>query len=113
MGAGVATTYVGDMRHVLHIEHPITDYPTWRAAFDSFAAARAASGVLDERVARPVDAPEYIVVDLGFDSREKAEAFLGFLTEHVWSSPEVSPALAGRPQTAVLRIEPTGAATPG
>ena len=22
----------------LHIEHPITDYETWRAAFDAFAA---------------------------------------------------------------------------
>lgn len=106
MGRGGAALYVGFMSIVLHIEHRITDYPTWRAAFDSFAAARTEAGVRDERVARPVDDPNYIVVDLGFDSPAEAGEFLKFLTEHVWPSAATAPALAGRPRTAILRVAP-------
>ena len=29
----------------LHIQHPISDIGTWKAAFDRFAEARAKSGV--------------------------------------------------------------------
>ena len=29
----------------LHIEHPVTDFGTWQAAFDRFAQVRQESGV--------------------------------------------------------------------
>jgi hypothetical protein len=86
----------------LHIEHPITDYPTWRAAFDTFAEARSAAGVRSDRVQHPVDDPQHIVVDLDFDTAEQATAFLRFLQAKVWSTPANSPALAGAPQTTIL-----------
>lgn len=86
----------------LHIEHPITDYPTWRGAFDGFAEARRASGVRAERVARPVGDANAIVVDLDFDSAAAASDFLAFLETAVWSSPDASPALAGRPRTVIV-----------
>ena len=86
----------------LHIEHPITDYPTWRAAFDAFAEARRSAGVRADRVQRPVEDPHCIVVDLDFDTAEQAETFLRFLTAKVWSTPANSPALAGAPQAKVL-----------
>lgn len=104
------TPYVAQMSTTLHIEHSITDYATWRTAFDSFTAVRREAGVLAERVARPVDDPEYIVVDLDFGSTAQAGAFLRFLTDHVWSSATAAPALVGRPRTAILRGEPAGAA---
>ena len=86
----------------LHIEHPISDFTTWKAAFDRFAPVRLQSGVRGHRIQRPVSDPRYIVLDLDFDNPAKAAAFLEFLQTRVWSSPENSPALAGDPRTAIL-----------
>ena len=86
----------------LHIEHPITDYTTWRTAFDNFAEVRHHAGVIGERVERPVDDPRYIVVALEFASTERAGAFLHFLETQVWPSPIASPGLDGQPRTAIL-----------
>ena len=88
---------------ILHIEHPITDYATWRVAFDALTAVRRQAGVTGERVARPVDDPRYIVVDLDFDAPEQAALFLHFLETQVWASAARAPALAGRPRTAILQ----------
>lgn len=87
---------------VLHIEHPITDYDTWRSAFDGFADARAAAGVLRHNIQRPIDDDAYIVVDLTFETSEKAQEFLSFLRTVVWASRTASPALAGDPVGKVL-----------
>lgn len=86
----------------LHIEHAITDYPTWRDAFDGFAAVRSASGVTAARVAQPVDDRHWIVVDLDFDSVDGAAAFLEFLKGRVWPSAAAAPALIGAPRTRIL-----------
>ncbi|WP_017589864.1 hypothetical protein [Nocardiopsis ganjiahuensis] len=86
----------------LHIEHAITDFALWKTAFDRFAEFRERSGVLRHRVQRPVDDPEYVVIDLDFSTAEEAEAFLGFLRTRVWSSNENAPALVGTPETRIL-----------
>jgi hypothetical protein len=86
----------------LHIEHPISDFTTWKAAFDQFAPVRLQSGVRSHRIQRPVRDPSYIVLDLDFDGPAEAAAFLEFLQTRVWSSPENSPALAGDVRTAIL-----------
>jgi hypothetical protein len=86
----------------LHIEHPITDFGTWCAAFNRVADARRRAGVRADRVQRPVDNPTYVVVDLEFDTTEEALAFLQFLETRVWATPEGSPALAGKPETMIL-----------
>jgi hypothetical protein len=88
----------------LHIEHPISDLPTWKAAFDRFAERRRQGGVCGERLNRPIDDDRYVVVDLDFSTRQQAEQFLSFLETTVWSSPDRSPALAGTPRT--LIVEP-------
>ena len=90
----------------LHIEHPVTDLPTWQAAFDRFAERRRQGGVQGQRVHHPVDDDRYVVVDLDFTTREQAERFLGFLQTRVWSSTENSPALVGTPQTRLLEPAP-------
>ena len=87
----------------LHIEHPVTDFPTWRAAFDRFAPARADAGVRQFRIQRPLDDDHRVLVELDFDEAAGATAFLGFLREVVWAVPENSPALAGTPETRILR----------
>ena len=91
----------------LHIEHPITDLPTWLQAFARFGEARARAGVLSHRVSQPVDDDKYIYVDLEFDSVERARAFQQFLETNVWSSREASPGLAGTPRARVLEAVDT------
>jgi hypothetical protein len=86
----------------LHIEHRISDFTTWKAAFDEFAPVRLQSGVRSHRIQRPVSDPSYIVLDLDFDGPAEAAAFLEFLQTRVWSSPENSPGLAGDVRTAIL-----------
>jgi hypothetical protein len=86
----------------LRIEHAITDFATWKTAFDRFADARAQAGVLAHRIRRPVDDDRYLVIELDFDTKEKAEEFRQFLTTVVWANPEASPALDGTPTTRVL-----------
>jgi hypothetical protein len=86
----------------LHIEHAITDLPTWLGAFEHFAEARAGAGVRQTRVHQPVDDDRYIYVQLDFDDEEAATAFLGFLRSVVWASAEASPGLGGSPTGRVL-----------
>jgi hypothetical protein len=86
----------------LSIEHAITDFATWKTAFDRFADARAQAGVLAHRIRRPVGDDRYLVIELDFDGKEKAEEFRQFLTTVVWANPEASPALDGTPTTRVL-----------
>jgi hypothetical protein len=92
----------------LRIEHAITDYQLWRKAFDGFADARAQAGVRSFAIRLPVDDPQYLTLDLEFDSAGPAQAFADFLTQHVWSSPAASPGLAGLPQTRILDLLPAG-----
>ena len=92
----------------LRIEHAIHDYDTWQQAFDRFTGARANAGVRQYAIRQPADDPKFLTLDLEFDTAGQAEAFAGFLHSHVWSSPESSPALAGRPQTRVLDLRRAG-----
>jgi len=62
----------------LHIEHPITDFQTWKAAFDRFAGKRLEAGVTAHRIHQPVDDPAYVLVQLDFPSVEQAQAFGNF-----------------------------------
>jgi hypothetical protein len=56
------------------------------------------------RIFQPADDPNYVVLDLEFESESEAEAYLGWLRREVWSSREASPALAGGPQTRIARV---------
>jgi hypothetical protein len=86
----------------LHIEHPITSFDDWQAAFQRFAPMRAEAGVRRQLVQRPVDDRQYVVVDLDFDTVDAAQRFLQVLEDRVWASQESSPALVGSPQTRIL-----------
>ena len=88
----------------LHIEHAVSGFATWKAAFDRFEEFRQQSGVLHERIQQPVDDPKYVVVDLDFESVDEAQRFLKFLRTTVWSSPENAPALVGTPRAEVLEL---------
>jgi len=88
----------------LHIEHAVTDFDVWQAAFARFEQARAQSGVRAQRVYRPRDDARYVVIDLDFDTPGEAEHFLRFLETTVWASRDSSPALDGTPQVRLLDL---------
>ena len=89
------------MTATLHIEHAITDYTTWKTAFDRFADVRAQAGVTGHRIRVHEAAPDRIVIDLDFATTAAAHAFAAFLHEKVWSTGN-APALVGAPATQVL-----------
>jgi hypothetical protein len=86
----------------LHIEHAISDFEVWKAAFHRYDEFRLQAGVRRHRILRPVDDRRYVVIDLDFDTVGEAEKFLEFLRTRVWSSHETAPALVGAPQTRIL-----------
>ena len=86
----------------LHIEHEITNFSTWKAAFDRFAAERSEAGVTAHRIYQPHDDAAYVIVQLDFPSLEQAQAFREFLETRVWSTAANSPGLAGSPRARIL-----------
>jgi hypothetical protein len=103
MGTGTGDPY-GPRMFTLHIEHRITSYDEWRAAFDRFAPLRKEHGALAERVRQPVDDAQRIVIDLDFATAEQAAAFREVLETRIWTSPASAPALVGRPRAEILAV---------
>ena len=88
---------------ILHIEHPIREFDTWKKAFESDPAGRERSGVRRYQILRPIDNPNYVMIDLNFESIMAAEAFLATMRE-VWQSAAAAPALTGNPQTRIVEV---------
>jgi hypothetical protein len=87
--------------HIVQIEHLTTGYDTWKAAFDSDPVGREQGGVRAYRISRPVDEPDYVVVDLEFDDHDRAVAFQGAL-ERMWASPQAQQLLGGSPRARLV-----------
>ncbi|MBI3964433.1 MAG: hypothetical protein HY329_02270 [Chloroflexi bacterium] len=68
----------------LRIEHQVPTYDGWKQAFDSDPVGRERSGVRRYSIMRGIDDPNYVLIDLEFDSREEAEALLAAMRQ-VWS----------------------------
>jgi len=88
---------------ILHIEHPIRDFDLWKKAFDSDPIGRERSGVRRYQVLRPVDDPNYVMIDLSFDNSGAAEAALAALRE-LWRATAASSILVGAPQTRIVEV---------
>jgi hypothetical protein len=86
---------------ILRIEHPVRDYDDWKRAFDSDPVGREKSGVRRFEVMRAVDDPNYVLIDLEFDSVGEAEGLLGRMRT-VWG--RVQGPLIGNPR--VLIVDP-------
>jgi hypothetical protein len=68
---------------ILQIEHPVPSFDAWKKVFDSDPVNRKQSGVRRYRVLRPIDNPNYAIIDLEFDSVNEAEGLLAAMRE-VW-----------------------------
>jgi len=73
--------------YILRIEHPVPDFDGWKAAFDSDPVGREKAGVRRYRVLRSIDDPNYVMIDLEFDTESQAEALLAGLRA-LWSRVE-------------------------
>lgn len=72
MGAA-GMTLAGDVR--MFVRHEVTDYATWKKAFDAFAPAQKKGGVYYKAVFQSTDNPNDVTVIHDFHSLEQAKAF--------------------------------------
>ncbi len=57
--------------------HRVSDYPTWKRAYDAFDAERRGMGVRGHAVFQATDDPNDVTVWHDFDDVEAAKAFAG------------------------------------
>ncbi len=86
---------------LLHIEHTVVNFDNWKASFDGYEEFRRQSGVRRYRISRPVDNPDYAIIDLEFDSLKEAEALLAGV-QQVWG--RVTGTLIHNPQWQFFEI---------
>jgi hypothetical protein len=96
MAVQLRKCHAAPMTTTLKIEHAIVDFEIWKQAFERDPIGREAAGVRRYRVFRPLNDPKYVIIDLDFDGRADAEAFLDEL-RGVWSRVDQSPGLARAP----------------
>jgi len=89
----------------LQIEHGVRDFDAWKQAFDNDPVGREAGGVLGYRILRPTNDPQYVVVDLDFDTEAEAEAFREKLRS-LWSGAGASLGLES-PSARILEVAET------
>jgi hypothetical protein len=87
---------------ILRIEHPVADFEAWKRTFDSDPLDRKGAGVRRYRVIRPVDDPNYAIVDLEFDNQAQAEALLEGL-RRLWGQAQ-GQGLIGSPQGRIIEV---------
>lgn len=87
----------------LRIENTVHDYDAWKGAFDKFDQARRDRGVLAYRVARGLEDPSQVMVDLDFDDVTRAEDFREFL-EGIWRTPQSQRVLAEHKTPVLLDV---------
>ena len=100
-GAGAARRANGEPAYVLRIAHSVRDYNAWKAAFDADPAGRRAGGVRRYRVLRPVEEPNFVLIDLEFDALGRAETFRAGLLR-LWG--QVQGKLIGSPESRILEV---------
>jgi hypothetical protein len=76
------------MTAILRIEHPVTDFDRWREAFDGDPLGRERGGVHRYRIMRSCKDPNHALIDLEFDTAQRAEAFLAQL-RRLWDRVDV------------------------
>lgn len=86
---------------ILHIEHPISDFTSWKASFDRYASLRQEFRVRAFEIHQPVDDPAYVMVRVELDSLPDANALVARLRD-LWADREATPGLRGAPRVAIL-----------
>ncbi len=85
--------------YMLRIQHPVPNYEGWKKAFDSDPVGRQKSGVRRYQILRPVDDPNFVMIDLEFDTAAQAEALLAAMRV-VWGN--VQGAIMSKPEVRIV-----------
>ena len=73
--------------YMLRIEHPVPNYDGWKKAFDNDPVGRQKLGVRRYQILRSMNDPNYVMIDLEFDTQQEAEALLAAM-KVVWGRVE-------------------------
>jgi hypothetical protein len=84
---------------ILRIQHPVPSYEGWKAAFDSDPVGRERSGVRRYQILRSLDDPNFVMIDLEFDTKSEADALLAAMRQ-VWS--RVQGSIMSNPQAYIV-----------
>ena len=90
--------------YMLRIEHPVPSFDGWKQAFDSDPAGREKSGVRRYQISRAIDDPNYVMIDLEFDTAQQAEALLAAMRT-VWG--RVEGTIMTNPKARIVEIAET------
>lgn len=87
--------------YILQTEHPVLNYENWRKAFEDDPIDRKGSGVQHYRISRNPDDPNYVIVDLEFNSLMEAENCHAKL-RNLWN--RVEGAVMINPQSRIIEV---------
>lgn len=71
---------------ILRIQHAVPDFEIWKRAFDKDPMDRKGAGVRRYQVHRSVADPNFVMIDLEFNTVAEAEQLLEKL-RHLWTGP--------------------------
>lgn len=71
---------------ILRIQHSVSNFEGWKRAFDGDPADRKGSGVRRYHIHRSVTDPNFVMIDLEFDTLSEAQKLLEKL-RRVWAGP--------------------------
>lgn len=91
--------------YMLRIEHSVPNYERWKQAFDGDPVGREKSGVHRYQILRKVNDPNYVMIDLEFDTVEQAEALLAAMRV-IWG--QVEGTIMTSPQSQIVEVIETG-----
>ena len=90
--------------YMLRIEHAVPNFEGWKQAFDSDPVGREKSGVRRYQILRAVDDPNFVMIDLEFDTVQQAEALLAAMRV-VWG--RVAGTIMLNPQARIVEVMET------
>lgn len=89
---------------ILQIEHKVPDFDGWKKAFESDPINRKKSGVRRYSIFRPIDDPNYVIINLEFDNLKEVEDTLAAL-RNLWG--KVEGKVMMNPQTRIIDLVET------
>lgn len=69
---------------IVRIEHAVPNFEKWKQVFDADPADRKGAGVRRYQILRAQDDPNFVMIDVEFESLGEAEAFVGMM-RRLWA----------------------------
>ena len=90
--------------YILRVEQQAPNYEDWKKAFDSDPINREKSGVRRHQIARQVGNPNYVTIEMEFDTAKEAESTRNALQD-VWK--RLGGGIMQNPQTHISEVVET------